>query len=253
MKYYFLLIVFFSSCCIERGLDPEEYYRLCPYDLKYGRQHYLQVPIDFIPHKKEYKIGDTLTVQLNFSNSIYDITRDTYFTIDSFPFEPVNLLYHIKNNDWQSGYRINELIVDQERFNTRYNGQSFLSDDLRGHVEYENSTYFFEYKLVFETAGVYVSLMSDQYEVNVGSGNAFLNDDISDFQFEGRCPQSALQICNVVKGDSHIEDFKTELIYLDKEVYQDRLARIDNVDQSQFGNGSIPLEWTGAFCFEVVE
>jgi hypothetical protein len=250
MKYLPLLLIFFG--CYD-SLSPEEYFELCPYELKYGGSHYLEVPISVTPHQKTYSVGDTMNVKMFFSDSIYDLSRETSFKIENFPFEPANQLYRIEEDAWQSGYRLNELIVDEERYNTRYNFQSRVSDDFRGFTVYENGYYHFEYDLVFDTPGTYIIMTSDQYMFNLGSGLSDLNEQTNAIEFEGRCPDTNFFICSVIQGDPHYYDFLDELIYLDKEIQADKLARIENLDDEHFGSGGIPIDWNGIFCFEVVE
>ena len=250
MKYLPILLIFLA--CYD-SLSPDEYFEACPYELVYGRSHYLQVPISITPHQKSYRVGDTMNVKIFFSDSIFDVSRETRFKIENFPFEPASQLYRIEEDAWQSGYRINELIVDEEKFNTRYNFQSRVSDDMRGFTVYEDDYYHFEYDLVFNTPGTYIIMTTDQYEFNTGSGLSEFNEDINAIEFEGRCPDSNFYICSIIEGDPHYYDFLDELIYLDKEIQKDKLSRLNNLDKEHFGSGGVPIEWNGVFCFEVLE
>ena len=252
MKYLSILLIFLSIGCYD-SLSPEEYLEVCPYEFKYGRSHYLEVPITITPHQKTYRVGDTMNVKMFFSDSIYDLSRQTNFKIENFPFEPANQLYRIEENAWQSGYRLNELIVDQERYNTRYNSQSRVSDDMRGFTVYEHGFYHFEYSLVFNTPGNYIIMTTDQYQFNLGSGLGELNEEINAIEFEGRCPNTNFFICSVIKGDPHYYDFIDELLYLENEVYRGKITNIENKDKEYFGSGGVALDWNGVFCFEVVE
>jgi len=252
MKYLPILLIFIS--CQNTFLNKEEYYEVCPYELKYGRSHYLEVPITITPHQKTYSVGDTMNVKMFFSDSIYDLSRQTNFKIENFPFEPANQLYRIEEDAWQSGYRLNELIVDEERYNTRYNFQSRVSDDMRGFTVYENGFYHFEYNLVFNTPGNYIIMTSDQYEFLIGTGLGELNEETNAIEFEGRCPDSNFYICSVIEGDPHYNDFIDELLYLENEVYRGKLTSIDRENYDEFfGSGGVAIEWNGVFCFEVVD
>lgn len=253
MKYILLL----AYCCLlfacPGNLSQEERFELCPYEHKYGSgAHYTVVPIDMIPHKQYYKVGDTLTVSMNFSDTIYDLAKDVHFYIPNFPFEPVTLLYKLDKNSWGQGYRVNELIVD-EKYMPRYNSQSELSDDMRGHAIYKDGRYDFEYQVVFETPGNYCTLITDQYISNLGALAHIKNEAADAVDFEGKCEGAEYFICNIVNGDTHLDEYQDELVYLDKEVYRDRLSRPDNVDQDLYGTGQIPIDWRGVFCFTVEE
>lgn len=187
-----------------------------------------------------------------FSDTIFDLSRETTFLIEEFPFQPTNLLYRVYDGGWDSGFRINELLID-DKYNARYNFQSDLSDDMRGFTLYENGRYEFEYKIVLETSGKYCTIISDQYEHNLGSGLSELNETANSIKFDGRCPDADFYIASIIEGESNIDEYLNELVYLDKEVYFDKLGRLNNLNRELFGRNALPLEWNGVFCFEVVE
>jgi len=246
-----LICLIFGSCFFIS--DPADNFEECAYEFKYSLKHHLEVPYRIIPNKNSYKVGDTIIVRALFSDSIYDLSRQVHFKIQGFPFEPVNLLYKINEEGWESGYRVNELIVDDEQYNTRYNFQSAYSDDMRGFTVYENGMYHFEYLIVLKTSGKYCTLISDQYQQNTaGSGQ---NNDIADaIQFEGRCQDFDYKVCSVINGPTNIDDFLDQLIYIDKEVYNDNLVQLEAENAELFGkSGFLVIEWNGVFCFEVVE
>ena len=247
-----LLIVSMIFSC-DRSLSPEEFFEACPYELRYGGAHYLEVPIDIIPQQKVYNIGDTLTIRMMFSDSIMDLTRQINFKIEGFPFEPLNLLYKVTDNEWDHGYRLNELIVDEERFNTRQNSQSMFSDDMRGFTLYEDGIYHFEYQLVLQTPGRYLTLISDQFQDNASSGRGDENEAANRIEFDGRCPSTGFIICSVIKGDNHFEDYISEIQLLDEQVYRGNLTSIHEENRDHIGGGSNSIEWIGMYGFEVVE
>ena len=242
------------SCFKNSTLTPEEYYEQCPYELKYGRPHLLEVPVTVSPHQLTYSVGDTITFTMRYSDSVYDISRDTKFKIEGFPFEPVTLAYLMQGDTaWLSAYYYNEVLIDSTQYNPRYNPQTNRPADMRGFTVYEDGYYHFEYKLVMNTPGRYITVITDQYESNLGT-LSHRNDPANAVQFEGRCPQSNFAIATVIQGDAHFEDFIPELVYLDKEVHNDNWSRLDDVDKVHFGGGRGKfLEWIGIYCFEVIE
>jgi len=254
MKYLFLLILALcATACFTIEQSQESFFEDCPYELKYGRNHYLEVPISIIPNQVEYKIGDTITFQMLFPDSIYDLSREVSFKIKNFPFEPINTFYKINNDSWESGYRVNSLNIDDVKYKTRYNTQSSFSDDMRGFTVYEDGFYKFEYVIVMETSGKYCTLISDQYQENLGGNASKTNDDADAVEFDGRC-NTDFFICSTVNGNDNIEEFLEELEFLDKEVFRDNLVDLEGKYDEYFGSsGSITLEWNGVFCFEVVE
>lgn len=235
-------------------LTDEEYFELCPYELKLGREHVLQVPITMRPHQMIYQVGDTLTVRMHFSDWIYDLSRETAFKIENFPFEPATLLYRINGNStWSSGYNLNEVIVD-EKYNPRFNPQSNRAADMRGFAVYEDEHYSFEYKLVLTTPGRYVTVITDQYEINL-FGDEERNAKTDSIQFEGRCPQSPYRIVNVLEDDPHHLEFVYELLLLDNEVHRGGWQSNNPALEAKFGGGDgfLNIEWIGVYCFQVVE
>jgi len=225
----------------------------CPVETRYGREHSLEVPVIVSPHQITYRVGDKLTISMYFSDSIYDISRDMHYKIEHFPFEPITLLYRIQGDTtWQSGYYLNDVLVD-DRFTPRYNGQSSKAADMRGLTVYENGYYHFEYKLVMQTPGTYVTVITDQYNSNL-IGRSELNAHADSIDFEGKCIYAAFNIASVIQHDAHYDEFLGSLIYLDKEVHRDYWHRIDKIDEESFGRGSGSfMEWLGIYCFEVVE
>jgi len=251
MKFIFYFFLFSLLAC-SNNISPEAYYEACPHELKYGQAHYLEVPITMTPHKKQFHVGDTLTVSMMFSDSIFDLSRETSFKIENFPFEPVTLLYKINNDSFESGLELNELVID-EKYNPRYNYRNTQASDFRAHSIYKEGRYSFEFKFVLQTPGKYFTAITDQYQENSDGGNKGLNKKTNKLQFDGRCPHGNFYICSVIQGDNHQNDFLDELIFLDKKVYNDKLARIENREAEHFGKGNIPIDWTGMFGFEVIE
>jgi len=251
MKYLSILLLsfFLFSCTNKISLD--EWKELCPYEHRYGSgAHYIVVPIDMIPNQQYYKLGDTLTIRMNHSDTIYDLAKDVYFNILDFPFEPVNLLYRIEEDSWHSGYRDNELIVD-EKYMPRFNSQVNFSNDMRGHTIYQNGRYDFEYKLVFETPGNYCTYITDQYVANVGVFADVENAEQDAIDFEGKCPGAEFFMCHIVNGNTYIDKYQDELVYLDTTVFRDNLGRPDGIDRAIYGSGSVAIDWRGMYCFTV--
>ena len=115
--YFVLLILTIASC---KQSFEERFAEACPYELRYPVNHHqFEIPIDIIPHKKTYKVGDTMTINFAFSDSIYDQNMQTHFRVKNFPFEPFIILYKFTEDDFEHGYRLNELLVD-EKYDHRY-------------------------------------------------------------------------------------------------------------------------------------
>lgn len=53
-------------------------------------------------------------------------------------------------------------------------------------------------------------------------------------------------------GDAHLDEFEEELVFIDEEVYRDKLGTIQG-SLGPLGSEGIGVEWSGFFGFEVVE
>ena len=242
-----IIMAFALQNCQDNFLTSEEYFEVCPYELRYGRAHHLEVPVTVTPHQLEYQVGDTITISTIFSDSIYDLSREVSFKIENFPFEPFTKLYKFDMQfNWELGHELNEVIVD-----SIYQGPDPLTNHLEAcyfKTQYINNQYEFSYQIVLTEPGRYCFLMTDIYEIRDRSDNAIANN----IEFEGKCIDSGLRVCSVLQGDPHFDEFTSEMIHLDKRIYKDDLSRLHGVDSELFGGGS-EFEWNGFFGFIVSE
>jgi len=253
MRYLTLIMVCATLCSCVKNLSTDELFELCPYEHRYGSgAHYMVVPITMIPHQINYEIGDTLTVQMDFPDSLYDLAKDVTFLVEDFPFMPATALYRVRSDGWDSGYRLNEVLVE-DKYSPTFNSQIDFADDMRGVSLYQDGRYNFEYKIVFETAGNYCTFIADQYVLNLGRFGDELNAEADAIEFEGKCSEAGFFNISIVEGDPHYDEYSEELVYLDQEVFRDNLARPDGVDKDLYGNGAIAIDWRGMFCFTVEE
>lgn len=250
MKYLIFLIPLLFSACIDR--DAEEFKKNCPYELNYSG-HYLRVPITITPHKLTYAVGDTIRISTIFSDSIEDLGTQQTFIIEGFPFKPTSLLFRFTASDaYDSGYRVNELKIDSV-YEHIYNYSSNYADGYRAYTIYDENQYKFESQLILKQPGRYILLFSDLYQSYNASGNEELNAEADAITFEGQCPTLPYYICSMIdSGDDHLELFEDELVYLDEEVYRGKLGSIEG-SLGPLKSGSIAVEFSGFFGFEVVE
>ena len=234
MKYSVLIIFSIIFSCYDK--DADEFKKNCPYALDYNG-HYLRIPITISPHRLQYKVGDTLRINTVFSDSIYDLGTKHTFKIEEFPFKPLSLLYRFTSNStYDSGY------------------------GYRAYTIYDGSQYEFKSELILKEAGSYILLFTDLFQEYDGSGNSDLNAEADAIRFEGQClddkgkPLLRYYLCSMIdSGDDNLEQFENELIYLDEEVYGGKLAHIGSDALDPLYPGSIPLEFSGFFGFEVVK
>ncbi len=251
MKYNILLLLFLFLSCTP--VDNEaEFKKNCPYELQFPG-HNLRVPVTIEPHQLVYELGDTLKISAIFTDSIYDLGTAQTFLIENFPFKPVSLLFNVEENtSHTSGYGPNDLHISSI-FSPDIFGSSSLANGYNARAIYSDGEYKFESELILKQTGRYILFFSDVYETNLNSGFAELNYEADAITFEGKCPTLGYRICSVIEsGDDHLEEFESELLYLDNEVYSGKLGSIES-SIGPLGAGGIRLEWNGGFGFEVVE
>lgn len=255
IKNYFLILLsslLFSSC--DSSLSHEEYLEQCPYDLvSSSGTYYLDVPVEMVPHQVTYRIGDTLTCRMMFSDSLYDHNRRTKFKIDNFPFQPIYNFYRIQDSLWYSGFLENEVIID-EKYNPRSVSGSQFSVDVRGFTIHEVGVYEYELQIVLSTPGTHFIFISDwsdgisQEDIDDGLFPEYIID------FDDSCPNPKFQVFNTIQGDSQYENFLDELLFLDKEIYSDQLTSDLKIDNMPFlGWGRFDVDTRGLYGFEVLE
>lgn len=253
----YLVIILVSSISFyycSNTLSSDDYLKLCPYEFKYGLAHYLKVPISIVPHNQEYALGDSVYINLNFTNEIYDLTRNTTFTINEFPFKPIILIYRFNTlNEWDSGIDSDNYTIESKFFEDFFESAS-SPNAIYGRTDFKDSEYTFELKLSLNKKGVYVIIVTDQYMENLSSGNADLNEYANSIDFEGRCPETDFYICNKVEsGSLNLDQYYEYVQFLDTSVYNNQLARINDLDSlGYFGNGSLAIDWLGFMTFEVI-
>ena len=239
----------FSSCCPEDELDP------CFFDLKFVYQA-LEVPVEVIPNNSKYQVGDTILFRSVFSDSIYDLSADEKFLVRDFPFRPISLIFRFFNDfEFESGYEANQPLVD-EKYNPRYNPENRYTTDFRGEILYENGIYTFEHRLILENPGIYVMWTTDMYNENIIWGNTDANALADSTMYDGRCKDAQLNIIYDLKGIDYLKEFEDYLVWLDQNIYQNDLATYSEKNREELASlkwGDIKIDFSAAFCFEVVE
>lgn len=264
MRYCVLILLsvsILSSCWYWESSDEEDFKRNCPYELTYGG-HYLRIPITVSPHKPVYRVGDTLEINTVFSDSIYDLGTQQTFKIEGFPFKPSSILYRFTSRDrYDSGYRVNELKVDSI-YQPYFWRSTHYADGYRASTIYDGEAglYRFESQLILKEPGRYILFTTDNYQNNTGSGNQDLNAEADAIRFEGQCldddgqPLLPYALCSMIdSGSDHLRDFEEELVYLDEKVYRGRLRFINKEERDFLKGGSISVEFSGCYGFEVIE
>jgi hypothetical protein len=221
----------------------------CPYEVKYG-SHCPLIPVEIYPHKINYKVGDTIHISTNFRDSVFDFSTEQTFLMKNFPFDPGVKLWRFENDTiWENGLAVNEIIMDSfyyHRLDGNDDRVGVLYIDL---VEKENM-YFFEMKIVLKKAGRYILQFEDYIRRYT---NELYDQRVDYYTFEGKCGMTIDPVA-MIQGDDHLEEFETELLYIDKKLFYDNyrsLRYFDNSHNSPYGRGSMTWEFVGTYGFEV--
>lgn len=247
MKHLVIIICFalFNSCNKETA--EEKFKRECPYTFKYGTSHHLKVPIEIVPNKQVYKIGDTIEVKINFRDSIIDISTEQIFQIKNFPFKPILSLYSFSNDTLVSkSFAPNQIIINQKY-------KPIYKNSVASSIIYENESYNFEAKIALTQKGRFILQVIDLYLLNGSGGNPEeWNNEANAITFNGKCPSLGYAICNMINGDSHLNNYEPELLYIDKKLSFDNWTFIEKKHfETPFGAGGFFWEFAGTYGFEV--
>ncbi len=248
MKKYFVLLpilLIINSCCKE---SPEEKFkRECPYTFIHGTFHNLKVPIEIIPNKLTYNIGDTLVVKAEFSDSIYDISTQKTFKIKKLAFRPIMSLSSFVNDTFLTqSFAINQVKIDEKY-------KPSFKNHIGSRMTYENNTYKFEAKIGLNRKGRFVLQIVDLYLINGAGGNPVeWNEEVDTIKFLGKCPNLGYSISNIIQGDDHLAQFEKELLYIDKKLSYDNWTTVKKkYFETPYGTGSFIWEFNSTYGFEV--
>ncbi|MFZ1703136.1 MAG: hypothetical protein WAT79_02255 [Saprospiraceae bacterium] len=241
-KYLFFSFIIFLHGCITETDN-------CGYTpLLVGARHVLKVPIHAVPNKSSYQIGDTLSIIVSMTDSIYDINTEMTFKIEKFLFKPVLGLYNFNSEGefLQRGFESHTIFIDSIY-------KPIYKTIITANTYYVNSRYEFLINIVLQTKGRYVFQMQDVYEIYKSGGNPDRWNSYADtITFDGKCPDWKYKISNMIEGENHLEEFERELVYIDSINYDNfYTTKYKHSWQSPYGSGLFAWEETGTYCFEV--
>lgn len=237
------------SCCSETA--EEKFKRECPYTISIpSANHFLKVPLTVVPNKLTYKLGDTITISTSFTDSIYDINTNHKFLIKNFPFDGSAVLWRFYGGlNWDAGFRNNIWKIDTIN-KPDYHSTGRSPDFIKVKQNYSDGKYNLEIKIIPTQKGKFIFQLIDQInEYDPGSEKW---ENILAINFEGKCPTFGFDVCNIIEGDNHLGNFETELVHIDKDIFYDNYATINDPNRlGVFGEGGFLWEWTGTYGFIV--
>jgi hypothetical protein len=215
----FFTLVFASCCQEEEILQPECLYGTLKDDFRY----HLIAPVSYTPNKSIYKVGDSLTLSMNF-DSVYCMNAKRNYKIKNLPFRPYPQLYMIdKDTNFRSGFLQIKWSVDSI-YNPRYVDAKTRADWIDCDIAYIDDAYKFELKMKLTTPGVYIMLVPDHHrQLNQDKKDEnILLEKLRHHQWEGKCERYYTSISNVLNGDSHMIEYEKYLAALLEKVYNGR-------------------------------
>lgn len=249
---HFLPIIGLSILALNcRESAEEKFSRECPYPKRYTNGHQPILPVTITPHQIKYQVGDTIHVDVTFSDSMLDYNTKERFLIQHFPFDVGVKLWGFDAviDGYFNGFRYNAYSMDSAYFQ-RYDYNADRTDVIFVDLVEKNNAYHFSMKIILQQAGRYIF----QFEDFINRYTSELYDEkISNYTFEGKCPSFAVRPVCMIQGDNHNLSFESELLYIDKEIFFDLYSTITikNAWQSPFGSGGLKWEFSGTYGFEV--
>jgi hypothetical protein len=238
-----------TSCCKESA--EAKFKRECPYKEEYSvAAHQLKVPVQVMPHKLKYKVGDTINFIVNMSDSIFDINTERTFKISNFPFKSLPILYHFyDNNKWKDGWKSVNYLIDTSQF-VRYISDGNRADGILVNITKANK-YNLHIAVVLKERGKYIFQMQDY--INDFRPDSEEYKRTTAIQFDGKCPTFHYWPVNMIVGDDQMSYFEKELLYIDKEEFYDNWwsTKWKEPWKSPYGEGSFFWEYNATFGFEV--
>ena len=251
MKYFVLLsIIIILAACTKESAE-EKFKRECPYPEAKTNSHYLLLPIQITPNKLNYKLGDTIHIKAQFSDTMYDYNTKHNFLIQNFIFDIGLKLWRFENDStFFNGFRENTFLIDSTYFQAYAYGHDHTDVMFVDLVE-EDNMYKFDMKIVLNKKGRYLFQFEDfitRYPEDK------YNSVIMPLTFEGKCPTFRIEPISMLEGgDDHLDKFVRELLYIDKKLSYDNWStiKVDHANKTPFGSGSYKWEFVSTYGFIV--
>ncbi len=214
----FSLIASVAACSCEKGWG-------C--DVEGGYQ--FEIPTTLYPALDTFQIGDTIHIQNDFSDRVYDRNSQQFFDLKSFDFYPITDIYRIDTpvSKWGPGtgnHAIFEFDViipdgyDYDIFQYSYGAKSLL-----GEFKYEEGKYKLDIMLIPNRDGLYtirhfsrlVSLKANEVQ-----------------DFPGRCSDERVEGYTVLNNNS---DNNRDLLLDSPDTLWSKIAYSNPIDYEKFG------------------
>ena len=238
-----------SACGIfnpeEQDIEP------CPWNPE-GVGHWITLPITVTPHKKVYKVGDTLRFSFHESIMVRDSNMKRRFDLSGFPFRPVHSLWRFEENSTDIFFPFEKSSFSniEQRFRPEIVGDS-RGKGISMWAITEQDSFLAYTDIILESPGKFISAWWDVYSATLeGSGGD--RSYAEPIEFEGKCQNHSLLIRHNLVGDDHLSEFIPELIQIDS-LFSNQLYFTGAEWGTDLDRGSTNVRQNAYFGFEVVE
>ncbi len=220
IKIIFVILfvsILYLQCELPPNCGPSDYY------------FKLNEAISYEPVKDSYKLGDTITVKIKFSNKVYEISRKQYVEMNDMPFSPYHWITIVdKENNIIPIQNKNDIIIDNiYRPDISNSGRK---TELLYYLKFDNQHYYAEFKLVLKTSGVYFISTQDFHEVLLLATSYGRSRDIPEYEakathpFEGKCSgrRDFLFFYYFFKGEDNLKKNYEQLAHIDTSFFKTR-------------------------------
>ena len=154
------------------------------------------LPVKLFPARDTFRIGDTIHVQSEFSDEVFDRNRQRTFLLEDFRFGPFCRIKRIDTTIAVDGLPDFYILLPQNQ-NFDWVNLTSESTALNGEYTYSNSVYTLNYSVIPKKIGLYIFFFSSSI------------DPANDRQdFPGRCSRATMWgICTLNGGGDNNVDF----------------------------------------------
>ncbi len=201
-------------------------------DCQFGGAYQFEIPMTLSPAKEIYKIGDTISINSQFSDQVYEAVTDQFYSLMEFKFYPAFDINEISDSIRdQTALNNFEVIIDTVKYDFIEYVYSSGAVTYDGEYLYKDGEYSLEYKLIPKATGLYIFGQDSQTD--------FLNENQG---FPGKCNNKAINVRTILNNRTSNNN-----IHLAKD------SPIHHYNTRIFQNPEERFTYFGAFVFYVEE
>lgn len=163
-----------------------------------GGYYQFEIPVSLTPAKDTFHIGDTISIESNFSDLVYERMTDKKYKLENFNFYPETSIYRLDTNVIVDDFSGFEVVVPSHYDYSFYDYSSGVRA-LTGKYNYVDGFYDLAYKLIPQKTGLY--FFRHFSFISLGENQ----------EFEGKCSEVADDVFVLLnQGDDNNVDYLLE-------------------------------------------